>query len=141
MPGGLAPEGATNSLRTMSHSERIAHKPRFNARHLRQVFPGVTYRQINHWESKGLLTAARDTDSSGWRKFSLVDVVCLAIITELRSFGRDLPSIAASLRQLQMSQQAKDEDTLRSALKTSLRQRQSNNMCSLERMMSRTRNV
>ncbi len=73
------------------------NEPRYSSGRIREVFPSVTYRQINHWEKKNLITPRRQTEERGWRKFSLVDVFCLAIITELRRYGASLSSIRREL--------------------------------------------
>ena len=79
-------------------------RPRYNFGHLKRLFPTLTYRQINHWEEHGLITPNRVTDDTGWRKFSDVDIVCLAIIKELRAHGLGLPTIRDDLFSL-MSQE------------------------------------
>ena len=73
------------------------HEPRFNTGHIQRLFPGVTYRQINHWESKNLIEPSRETDETGWRRFSLVDIATLAIITQLRAYGASLTAIKGDL--------------------------------------------
>jgi len=46
----------------------------------------TTYRIINHWSSLGLINDNRE-DNQKWRRFSLVDVMWLYILKELRLFG------------------------------------------------------
>ena len=53
---------------------------------------GHSYRVINNWESKGLIQAERDTEG-GWRRFSLLDIFWVEIISILRSFGLSLDAI------------------------------------------------
>ncbi|MDX1836044.1 hypothetical protein DIZ81_13320 [Legionella taurinensis] len=48
-----------------------------------------TYRIINHWSKLGLFDDSR-TDNKGWRKFSIVDMVWLRVLMELRTFGLSL---------------------------------------------------
>lgn len=52
-----------------------------------------SYRMINHWSSQGLIDDARDENEKGWRKFSVVDLVWLHIIYELRKIGLSLDKI------------------------------------------------
>lgn len=52
-----------------------------------------TYRVINHWSSLGLLDDTRLSDNKGWRKFSLVDLVWLKVLMQLRQFGVPLEKI------------------------------------------------
>jgi len=46
----------------------------------------VTYRQLNSWEDKELLTTERVEENS-WRRFSIIDALWVKIIQELRAFG------------------------------------------------------
>ncbi|MBU0472084.1 MAG: MerR family transcriptional regulator, partial [Nanoarchaeota archaeon] len=52
----------------------------------KQSIEGVSYRQINHWTEQGLIDDTRTKDSK-WRKFSLIDLVWIHIIRELKEFG------------------------------------------------------
>lgn len=53
----------------------------------RKLSPGMfTYRIINHWEANGLLSSDRK-NNTGWRKYSIMDIVWVFIIGELRTFG------------------------------------------------------
>jgi hypothetical protein len=58
---------------------------------------GIPYRMINHWESKRLMpegvNAKSGREESGWRMFSLVEMVWLKIIARLRNFGFSLKQI------------------------------------------------
>lgn len=47
---------------------------------------GLSYRIINHWSELGLIDEDRAIER-GWRKFSTVEILWLAIIYELRKFG------------------------------------------------------
>jgi hypothetical protein len=47
---------------------------------------GETYRTINSWDSDGLLLTLPNRDSK-WRKFSLIEIIWIYIIRELRGFG------------------------------------------------------
>ena len=51
-----------------------------------------TYRTINHWCSVGLLDDSR-INSQGWRKFSMVELAFISIISALRNFGVPLETI------------------------------------------------
>lgn len=54
-----------------------------------------TYRVINHWSSLGLFDDSR-TENKGWRKFSLVDIVWLKVLMEIRKFGLSLEKLKIS---------------------------------------------
>lgn len=68
---------------------------------IRKFLKDLTYRQINHWSNKGLVVATRNNVKSGWRKFSLLDVIKLQIISDLRKFGCSLKIIKIILNNLE----------------------------------------
>lgn len=53
----------------------------------------ITYRELNHWSSLGLLGGERGDDVRSWRKLSLRDLFWLRILKELRDFGLSLEAI------------------------------------------------
>lgn len=57
-----------------------------NSRERNIKLASVTYRQLNSWDDKELLTTERVEENS-WRKFSIIDALWIKIIQELRSFG------------------------------------------------------
>ena len=46
----------------------------------------ISYRTINHWEKSGLISNTRPS-GKGWRKYSIIDLVWIQVIVELRDFG------------------------------------------------------
>lgn len=52
-----------------------------------------SYRVINYWCNAGVLDDFRDGNENGWRKFSIVDLVWLRVVMELRAFGFSLNKI------------------------------------------------
>jgi DNA-binding transcriptional MerR regulator len=58
-----------------------------------------SYRQVNHWETKGLFDSSRSDDSE-WRRFSIVDLVWLNVVWYLRSFGVSTSGIEEVKRSL-----------------------------------------
>lgn len=63
------------------------HKPLFTIKNLRYFIADITYRKINGWDEKGLVSGSRDNADSGWRKFSIIDTIKLNIISDLRKIG------------------------------------------------------
>lgn len=57
------------------------------------------YRLINHWDSKGLIPPGRDS-SKQWRKFSIMDMIWLDVIEDLRAFGFSIENIRKVKEQL-----------------------------------------
>ncbi len=47
---------------------------------------GISYRQINDWDARGVLGAAREGER-GWRRFSVRDLIRMTILKQLRDFG------------------------------------------------------
>lgn len=62
-------------------------KPRFNINTVRRLRQQLTYRTINEWEARGLISPHRTTKSVGWRKFSAMDIIRLFVISDLKTFG------------------------------------------------------
>lgn len=54
---------------------------------------GISYRNINHWDSMGLIRCSRREDGAGDRKFSFMDLFWVKIVEELRAFGVPVPFI------------------------------------------------
>lgn len=51
-----------------------------NTPNLQTSNTSLSYRQLNHWESEGILPKR----TGGWRRFSLIEVVWLYVISDLR---------------------------------------------------------
>ena len=47
---------------------------------------GIAYRNINHWDTQGLLRTQRQEEGK-WRRFSFVDYIWLRIVNNLRNLG------------------------------------------------------
>jgi DNA-binding transcriptional MerR regulator len=58
--------------------------------HLKQL--ELKQREVNHWDSYGLIDLPRETNGE-WRKFSFLDYIWLHLIKELRSMGVPLEII------------------------------------------------
>lgn len=54
----------------------------------------VKYRNLDHWEERGLLPEGADTRGRGWRRFNLIEVVWIEALNRLREFGISLDKIA-----------------------------------------------
>lgn len=65
----------------------------FNKKNYRIEPTVISYRLINHWDSKGLIPESCRAKSQKWRYYSLVDLVWIAIIKGLREFEVGLPFI------------------------------------------------
>ena len=63
----------------------------------------LTYRVISHWEKQGLITSERHSEKA-WRKYSILDILWIQIIAELRKFGFPLDKIFLVKKNLEMPQ-------------------------------------
>lgn len=54
---------------------------------LKKLIPEITYKKINDWEEKGLIKPHRYTENTGWRRFSLSDIVAINLIVDMRKVG------------------------------------------------------
>ena len=63
----------------------------YTARDVREI-AGLSYRQLNEWDRKGLLPG-RDRDDRQWRRFTPRDVFILMVCSEFRKLGVPLDRI------------------------------------------------
>jgi DNA-binding transcriptional MerR regulator len=68
---------------------------------------GKEYRLINHWDKEGLIPSRRDSNKQ-WRKFSIMDMIWLDIIEDLRAFGFSIENIRKVKEQLHVSYKSTD---------------------------------
>jgi DNA-binding transcriptional MerR regulator len=78
-------------------------KPLYALRDCKTYIPQLTYRKINDWDRKKLVSGSRKNKQDGWRKFSTLDLVKLFIIADLRKFGMDIENIRAVLKNISTS--------------------------------------
>src|ERR1700722_13335245 len=73
--------------------EKGLEDPQFTASDLRKI-GGITYRQVNDWDSKGALPNRR-AQSSGWRKFDPRQFFVILVCAEIRKqFGIPVEKLA-----------------------------------------------
>jgi hypothetical protein len=71
---------------------RTGRDKTYSAMHVREV-ADISYRQLNDWESKGVIDSQRE-GKPGWRRFEPREVFTLMVISELRKqFGVPLESL------------------------------------------------
>ena len=68
-------------------------EPKFLLKKSKLFIENLTYKKINDWEEKGLISGSRNNKEAGWRKFSINDIIKLYVITDLRSLGVSLDKI------------------------------------------------
>lgn len=64
--------------------EYILSYPFFAYKKVEKIIPNLTHAKINMWESRGLISSSRDKQDTGWRKFSISDMIPLSIVSYLR---------------------------------------------------------
>lgn len=70
-----------------------SENPSFTASDVKKV-SGITYRQLNDWDSKGALPSQREK-SSGWRKFNAKQFFVILVCAEIRNqFGAPIEKLA-----------------------------------------------
>lgn len=77
---------------TRKNIQTLRH-PKFILKKSKLFIESLTYRKINDWEEKGLISGSRDNKEAGWRKFSINDIVKLYVITDLRNLGLGIDKI------------------------------------------------
>lgn len=60
-----------------------------------------TFRIINYWESVGLLDNNRESSSLAWRRFSMMDVIFIHLLTKLREFDLSIQKLKVTKQDLE----------------------------------------
>jgi len=81
-------------------SARIYKLPTYTVKDLQIFFPSLSYRVLNDWDKKKLISGSRKNQDSGWRKFSAIDIIKFFIITDLRKYGMPIPRIKNIIHEL-----------------------------------------
>ncbi len=71
----------------------LLHKPLIKKQQLDQIVPDLTYRKLHIWAEADIISYSRETGSEDWRRFSIVDVVFLQIVSALRTLGLSVETI------------------------------------------------
>lgn len=75
----------------------------FGVKTARSIVPNLTYRKLNDWDSKDLVSPHRGNKEAGWRRFSTIGVITLLMITDLRNLGFGTARIGAILKRVSNS--------------------------------------
>ncbi len=76
------------------------HEPIFTLKNSQTIVNNLTYRKVNDWDAKNIISGSRDNAESGWRKFSAIDIIKLLIITDLRKIGCSIDKIKKILYEI-----------------------------------------
>ena len=75
------------------------NEPRYYPQQIIKLIGEITSRKLNDWDVKGLLVQHRQ-NNSGWRLFSLADVIRLRIIQDLKTYGMSNIQIQKALNDI-----------------------------------------
>ena len=75
------------------------NEPRYYPQQIIKLITEITSRKLNDWDVKGLLVQHRQ-NNSGWRLFSLADVIRLRIIQDLKTYGMSNIQIQKALNDI-----------------------------------------
>ena len=78
----------------------ILCKARFTIKRAKLFIDNLTYKKINDWDGKKILSGTRDNKEAGWRKFSIIDIVKLLIVSDLRKLGFNINKIIKILKNI-----------------------------------------
>lgn len=75
--------------------------PIVKAKRLQEFIPDITYKKIYSWERKHLITIARyKVKGKGWRAFSIIDILKLRTIADLKRLGMRITAIKEVLDEI-----------------------------------------
>lgn len=80
--------------------QSILNKPRFTLKKSKLFVNKLTYKKINDWDKKDLISGERIDNKAGWRKYSLIDLLKLYIISGLRKNGFSTDYIRSILNKI-----------------------------------------
>lgn len=80
----------------------LLHKPMYTVKAVKSVVNNLTYRKINDWEQKKIISFSRNK-KAGWRQFSKIDIIKLFIISDLKRFGFQSDKIRGIINQISNS--------------------------------------
>ncbi len=84
----------TDSYQVTRKLEAELNRPRFVFKSVKSIDPHITYRKINAWDRQNFIGSERESADSGWRRFSIIQVILLLIISDLKELGVDKERIA-----------------------------------------------
>jgi len=64
----------------------LLRKPMFTIKAVKTVVNNLTYKKVNDWERKKIISFSRNK-KAGWRQFSRTDIIKLLMISDLKKFG------------------------------------------------------
>ncbi|MDM7972924.1 MAG: MerR family transcriptional regulator [candidate division Zixibacteria bacterium] len=75
-------------------------EPRYPMQAVQTLDKSITYRKVHAWERASIILPYRETEQTGWRRFSFKEVVLLLLINDLRRMGMKTPPLRHTLRGL-----------------------------------------
>lgn len=76
----------SNTYRFTEENVSVLRKPLITLKAIKGIDSSITYRKLNDWDKKKIISSSRKT-KNGWRRFSFIDIVKLKIVADLRKIG------------------------------------------------------
>jgi DNA-binding transcriptional MerR regulator len=84
----------------------LLNKPRYTIKSVKTINDSITYRKLNSWDDGGLISPFRETKDTGWRKLSIVELVKLFIIADLKELGFENAEIIEVIKRVSQPDEA-----------------------------------
>ena len=78
----------------------VLNTPRFPFKKSKFFISNLTYKKVNDWDNKNVISGERDNKDAGWRNFSFIDITKFFIISDLRKLGFNIDKINKILKNI-----------------------------------------
>jgi hypothetical protein len=80
--------------------QSVLNTPRFPFKKSKFFISNLTYKKVNDWDNKNVISGERDNKEAGWRNFSFIDITKFFIISDLRKLGFNIDKINKILKNI-----------------------------------------
>lgn len=80
--------------------QSVLNQPRFPFKKSKFFINDLTYKKVNDWDNKNVISGERDNKDAGWRNFSFIDITKFFIISDLRKLGFNIDKINKILKNI-----------------------------------------
>lgn len=77
----------TENYQFTKKNSHLLHQPRFTIKFIKPLVKDLTYRKVNDWDTKNLISGQRENKEAGWRKYSILEIITFQIISDLKEIG------------------------------------------------------
>lgn len=78
----------------------LLHQPHFTIKFIKPLVKDLSYKKVNDWDNKNLISGQRENKEAGWRKFSILETTTFQIISDLKKIGFRNDKIRRIIRKL-----------------------------------------